>query len=243
MFLFKKKARSTDFSWLGTDLHSHLLPGIDDGSQDMDTSIELLKGFASLGFKKVITTPHVLWEMYPNTPEIIQSKKEVVANAIKEAGMSIEFGAAAEYFIDEHFQQTLKEKQPLLTIQNNLVLVEFSMITAPMDLLDVLFQMQLNGYQPIIAHPERYIYLHGRKEFFNQLKDSGCLFQINLLSLTPHYGTSVQALAEYLVKRDMYDYAGTDMHHVKHLQALQNLAASPLYNWLKDSGKLRNHLL
>src|SRR5215217_5089177 len=141
MFLFKKKAtQTTDLSWLGTDLHSHLLPGIDDGSQDISTSLELLNGFAALGYKKIITTPHVLWEMYPNTTAIIQSKKELVRTAIQEAGINIEFGAAAEYYIDEHFQQQLKEKQPLLTIKNNLVLVEFSMITAPMDLLDVLFQ-------------------------------------------------------------------------------------------------------
>ena len=244
MFLFKKKAtQTTDLSWLGTDLHSHLLPGIDDGSQDISTSLELLNGFAALGYKKIITTPHVLWEMYPNTTAIIQSKKELVRTAIQEAGINIEFGAAAEYYIDEHFQQQLKEKQPLLTIKNNLVLVEFSMITAPMDLLDVLFQMQVDGYQPIIAHPERYIYLHNRKEFFNQLKDSGCLFQLNLLSLTPHYGTSVQALAEYLLKHDLYDYAGTDLHSAKHLQALQNLASSPLYTRLKESGKMKNHLL
>lgn len=244
MFLFnKKKAAATDLSWLGTDIHSHLLPGIDDGSPDIDTSVELLKGLKALGFKKVVTTPHVLWEVYPNTAEAIYTKKEAVKKAIAEAGIELEFSAAAEYFIDEQFQLALKEKQALLTIANNIVLVEFSMITAPMDLLDVLFEMQLQGYQPLIAHPERYIYLQNRKAFFNELKAGGCLFQLNLLSLTPHYGTSVQALAEYLLKHDMYDYAGTDLHGERHLLALQQLGAAPLYLRLRDSGKMKNHLL
>lgn len=244
MFGFKKKpAVTTDLSWLGTDLHSHLLPGIDDGSPDVADSIAFLKGLHALGFKKIITTPHVLWEVYPNTTEIIVSKKEQVQKAMAEAGLPIAFHAAAEYFIDEHFQQALRQKQPLLPIYDNTILVEFSMITAPMDLLDVFFEMQLQGYQPLVAHPERYIYLHSRKKFFDDLKNAGCQFQLNLLSLTPHYGTAVQELADYLVKREMYDYAGTDLHGEKHLHGLRNLAASSLYARLKDSGQIKNHLL
>jgi protein-tyrosine phosphatase len=244
MFFFKKKSTAvTDLSWLGTDLHSHLLPGIDDGSPDVETSVQLLHGLKALGYKKIITTPHILWEMYPNTPEIISEQKHVVSAAINENSIDIAFSAAAEYFIDEHFQQALEQKQPLLPIHNNMVLVEFSMVTAPMDLLDIFFQMQLQGYQPLIAHPERYIYLQNRRTFFDDLKNSGCLFQLNLLSLTPHYGTTVQSLAEYLLKHELYDYAGTDLHGEKHLQALQWLAASPLYARLKDSGQIKNHLL
>lgn len=244
MFLFKKRPASVvDLGWLGTDLHSHLLPGIDDGAPDMDTSVALLQGLKTLGFQKIITTPHIFWEMYPNTPAVIAAKKMALERAAVEAGIDLPLHAAAEYFIDEHFVQALNEKQPLLTLHHNIVLVEFSMITAPMDLLDVLFQMQLQGYQPLIAHPERYIYLQGRKTFFDELKNSGCLFQLNLLSLTPHYGTSVQALAEYLLRQELYDYAGTDLHGEKHLQALQRLATAPLYTRLKDSGQIKNHLL
>jgi tyrosine-protein phosphatase YwqE len=243
MFLFKKKPEITDLSWLGTDLHSHLLPGIDDGSQDMDTSIALLHGFKALGLQKVITTPHVFGDMYPNTTPIINAKKEELTAAAKAAGIDMPLHAAAEYFIDENFQETLRQKQPLMTIHQNLVLVEFSMLTPPMDLLDVLFQMQLQGYQPLIAHPERYIYLQHRKNFYDELKNSGCLFQLNLLSLTPHYGTTVQSLAEYLLKQELYDYAGTDLHGERHLQGLQRLAAAPLYTRLKDSGQVKNHLL
>jgi protein-tyrosine phosphatase len=245
MFFFRKNKSNTetDLSWLGTDIHSHLLPGIDDGAQEMAASVELVRGLQALGFKKVITTPHVLWEVYPNTTEEISLKSEAVKAAIREAGIGLDFGAAAEYFIDEHFVQALKQKEPLRTIQGNIVLVEFSMITAPLDLQDVLFQLQLQGYQPLIAHPERYIYLANRKAFFDELKNSGCLFQLNLLSIAGHYGTSVQALAAYLLKNEMYDYAGTDLHGERHLQALQQLAYSPLYSRLKESPQIKNHLL
>lgn len=245
MFFFRKKKANaeTDLGWLGTDIHSHLLPDIDDGSPDATTSIELIRGLSALGFKKLITTPHVLWDVYPNTTGRIYEKQNALRQTLREEGIAIDFSAAAEYFIDEHFVQALKEKQPLLTLRNNIVLVEFSMITAPLDLLDVLFQMQLQGYQPLIAHPERYIYLQNRKAFFDELKDGGCQLQLNLLSITGHYGTSVQALAEHLLKQGMYDYAGTDLHGERHLQALQNLAASPLYDRLKDSAQIKNHLL
>jgi tyrosine-protein phosphatase YwqE len=244
MFFFKKrKVEHTDLSWLGTDLHSHLLPGIDDGSPDMATSIELVKGLMDLGYKKLITTPHILWEIYPNTPEIIVQIKEELKPILIEAGVDIEFNAAAEYFIDEHFDEELRNRKPLLAIKDNLVLVEFSMVTAPFDLLELLFEMQLQGYQPLIAHPERYVYLRNRRNFFDELKDAGCQFQLNLLSLTGHYGAAVQELAEHLVRKEYYDYAGTDLHHARHLQLLQKLAAAPLYGHLKDSGRLKNHLL
>ena len=246
MFSFFKKNRAddpVDLSWLGTDMHSHLVPGIDDGSQDMETTIELAKGFAALGYKKIITTPHVLWEMYPNTPAIITEGCSNVKEELRRQGVELEMGAAAEYYMDDHFAELLKAKEPLLTLRDNLVLVEFSMITAPFDLKEVLFELQMQNYQPVIAHPERYIYLRHNKDLFDELKGDGCLFQVNLLSLTGHYGTSIQELAEYLVKKEYYDYAGTDMHSVRHLEGLKKLGSSHPFQKLKDSGRLQNHLL
>src|SRR6476620_6611398 len=134
MFFFKKKYREPlDLSWLGNDLHSHLVPGIDDGSPEHSTSVEMIRGLVALGYKKIITTPHVLWEVYPNTSEIILSGLEDLKKSVADAGINVALGAAAEYFIDEHFDQELKKKQPLLTLKDNLVLVEFSMLTAPLD--------------------------------------------------------------------------------------------------------------
>jgi protein-tyrosine phosphatase len=244
MFFFKKKEnKATDLSWLGTDMHSHLIPGIDDGSPDMATSLELIKGFVALGYQKIITTPHILWEIYPNTVEIIQSGIGELNKAVKEAGIPVQLSAAAEYFIDEHFKELLKNKVSLLPISSNMVLVEFSMHTAPLDLQEVLFEMQMQNYQPIIAHPERYTYLGRKKDLFDELKSAGLFFQLNLLSLTGHYGNTVQELAEYLLKKDYYDFAGTDLHHHRHLAALQKLGASPLLKRLKDSGTVKNYLL
>lgn len=243
MFFWKKNKSKVDLGWLHTDLHSHLIPGIDDGSQEMTTSIQLVKGLIELGYKKIITTPHVLWEIYPNTSDTIIQGAAQVNETLAEQNIEVEFSAAAEYYMDEHFFEELKNKSPFLTLKDRLLLVEFSMMTAPFDLQDILFELQLQNYQPVIAHPERYIYLRNRKEFFDELKNTGAFFQLNLLSLTGHYGTSVQELAEYLIKKEYYDYAGTDMHHEKHLSGLQKLSSSPSLMRLKDSQRLQNHLL
>jgi protein-tyrosine phosphatase len=241
--MFKKEEQINNaLAWLYADMHSHLLPGIDDGSPDIATSLELIKGFQALGYKKIITTPHVLWEMYPNTTDIILRKLDEVRKEIRNAGIDIEFHAAAEYFIDDHLTEQLRQKIPLLTISGNMVLVEFSMITTPIDLQEVLFEMQMQNYQPVLAHPERYTYLFLRKEFFDQLKDAGCYFQLNLLSLSGHYGDDVQKLAEYLLKKNYYDLAGTDLHNSRHLSLLQKIPPSQLRK-LQDTGIIKNHLL
>jgi protein-tyrosine phosphatase len=244
MLFSKKKTNEPDlgFSWLQADMHSHLIPGIDDGAPDMATSIELVKGLTELGYKKLVTTPHILWDMYPNSAEKIASGLEKLKQAVAAEGIEVELKAAAEYYIDEHFQSQLESKTPLLSIGGNMVLVEVSMITAPMDLQEVLFEMQIQNYQPVIAHPERYIYMSRKKEFFDMLKSSGCFFQLNLLALIGYYGVSVQELADYLLKKNYYDFAGTDLHHVKHLSLLQKLSPAH-FKRLKDTGSIKNQLL
>ncbi len=239
----KEEAIKADFSLLKTDMHSHLIPGIDDGSPDMKTSIELIKGMVDLGFSKLITTPHIMWDMYKNTRERILEKLEVLRAEVKEQGLLVEINAAAEYFLDDHVQGLLKMKEPLLTISENKVLVEFSFAHAPMSLKDILFEMQMQGYQPVIAHPERYIYLENSKEFYDELKDIGCLFQLNLLSLGSYYGRSVHELAQYLIKKDYYNLVGTDLHHFRHLDGLHAPTLHAPLQKLIDSGRLQNSQL
>lgn len=229
-----------DFSLLKADMHSHLLPGIDDGAPDMETSLQLIKGMAAVGYSKLITTPHVMWDMYKNTREIILDKLELVRTAVKAEGMNIEINAAAEYFLDDYVAGLLKNKKPLLTVSGKMVLVEFSLAQPSMSLKDILFEMQMKGYQPIIAHPERYIYLERNKEFYEELKNIGCLFQLNLLSLTNHYGKSVNSLAQYLIKKDYYDLVGTDLHHFRHLEVLSDPSFAVDLQKLLDSGKILN---
>ncbi len=241
--MFKLFSRSTsshpDYSLLGTDMHSHLLPGIDDGSPDLDVSIELIKGMMDLGYTKLITTPHIMWDMYKNSKALILEKLELLRERVKKEGLAVEIDAAAEYFLDDHVAGLVKNNE-LLTFGGNMVLVEFSMAHPSMSLKDILFDMQMQGYQPVIAHPERYIYLEHNKEFYEELKTIGCLFQLNILSLGNNYGKSVHELASYLIKKGYYDLAGTDLHSMRHLDALKNSSLSGPLLKLVNSGTLRN---
>ncbi|HEX6335263.1 MAG TPA: CpsB/CapC family capsule biosynthesis tyrosine phosphatase [Flavisolibacter sp.] len=242
--IFKKRSSlPPDLSWIGTDMHSHLIPGIDDGAPDITVSMEMIRGMKELGYRKLITTPHILWEVYPNTEEQIKAEIEPLRQAAAAEGIAVELEAAAEYFIDDYFSRKLQSKAPLLPLSGNMVLVEYSMVTPPLELQEVLFEMQVQNYQPVIAHPERYTYLARKKSFFDDLKNAGCYFQLNLLSLTGYYGDAVLHLAEYLVKQNYYDLAGSDLHSPRHLDAMQKLGSSSLLNRLKESGTLKNHLL
>ncbi len=245
MFFKKKKAniQVDGYSFLQADMHSHLLPGIDDGSPDMETSIELIKGMKNLGYKKLITTPHIMWDVYKNTRSIIIEKLNEVKNRLKIEQIEIELEAAAEYFIDEHLAELVEKKEPLMCFGSNMVLVEFSMVSQPFEWKSILFEMQIQGYQPVIAHPERYSYLERNKDFYDELKTAGYLFQLNILSLSGQYGNSVTELARYLLKKGYYDLIGTDLHHSRHLNALKNSSIFSPLQQLLDSGKLLNPTL
>jgi len=236
----RKKSDRPLFDVLRTDMHSHVLPGIDDGAQDVTMSLELIRGMKELGYSKLIATPHILWEMYPNTRDGILDVLDEMRDAIKEQQIEIELHAAAEYFLDDHVAGLLKKKEPLLTFGDNYVLTEFSMASPPIDVKEILFEMRMQDYQPIIAHPERYVYLEQDKEFYDELKDAGYLFQLNLMSLTGVYGKSVQRLANYLAEKEYYDLAGTDLHNQKHLKALHDSAIMAPLDKLLETGKIRN---
>jgi tyrosine-protein phosphatase YwqE len=239
----KPKGQRFDYSLLNADMHSHLLPGIDDGADSMETTLSLIQGMRNLGYKKLITTPHVLWDMYKNTHEIILDKLAQVREAVKGAGIDVEINAAAEYFLDEHVEDLLRNKEPLLTVSGKMVLTEFSMAFPSLNIKEILFEMQMQGYQPIIAHPERYVYLEQNKEFYTELRDTGCYFQLNLLSLGGHYGRSVVELAQYLLKNGYYNLIGTDLHHSGHLEGLQRFDMPVALKKLIDEGKILNSQL
>ncbi len=224
LFFKRKEIPLNEFFPNGfVDIHSHLLPGIDDGSPDLDTSIELIQKMSSYGIKNFVTTPHILGEMYPNTPEIIKEKLQLVQEELKKRNITdINIDAAAEYMLDEQFSIILEEGE-LLTIKGNLVLVEMSYFSPPINLFEILFQLQLKGYKPILAHPERYNSYHTDFRMYQKLKNAGCLFQLNLLSLTEHYGKYVQKTTDRLLKENMYDFVGTDTHHINHLKLLEKI--------------------
>jgi protein-tyrosine phosphatase len=241
--LFSKSSSVPDYSIVGTDMHSHLLPGIDDGSPNLETSLELIRRMMKLGFNKFVTTPHIMWEMYKNTPAIINEKLYLLREALKKEGIDVEINAAAEYFLDEHVNNLLSQKEKLLTVHENMVLVEFSLAHPPFDLKDILFELTMQGYQPIIAHPERYIYLESAKDFYDELKDAGYYFQLNLTSLSGYYGKSANNLAQHLIKKGYYNFVGSDLHHFRHAEALASPAVTPFLKKLSDAGQLMNQKL
>ncbi|MBI3718018.1 MAG: histidinol phosphatase [Sphingobacteriales bacterium] len=239
--LFKKNVDvSAMLSLLKTDMHSHLIPGIDDGSPDMDTSMALISGLQQLGYKKFITSPHIMWDMYKNERDTILRKADEVREELRRRNINVEFHAAAEYFMDDYFSKLIKSGAPLLTIKDNWVLVEFSFISQPFDLKQNLFDLQIKGYKPVIAHPERYSYFHSKKERVHELYEQGCLLQVNLLSLSGYYGKPVQEMAKYLLKNNLVTLFGTDLHHFRHLESLHDKEIFRIVKEEVESGNIVN---
>lgn len=205
------------------DIHSHLLPGIDDGAKSMEDTIALISKLDTMGVQNFITTPHVLGSVWQNSSDTILDKLELVQEALEKNDLGyIKIDAAAEYMLDEQFCKLLKERD-LLTIKEDNLLVEMSYFSAPVNLFEMLFDIQLAGYNPILAHPERYNFYHQKFDMYEKLKNAGCRFQINLLSLTGYYGPAVKKTAIKLIENNMIDFAGSDVHHEKHVSALQKL--------------------
>jgi len=228
-----EQIEALDLSWLEVDMHSHLIPGIDDGSKSMEESLELIKRLSSYGLQKIITTPHVMSEYYKNTPEIISMGLEDLRKAVKAEGISIEIEAAAEYYIDEILLEKIKDGKSLLTFGEKYILVETGFINKPQMLLETMFQLEMSGYKPILAHPERYQYLPADKGLLEDLVDRNILFQVNLLSLTGFYGKPVKDFAESLLERDLVKFLGTDCHNVRYLDMLETLPKQKSYSQIK----------
>lgn len=239
--IFKKTVKPPpDLSGIVTDMHSHLVPGIDDGATDVANSLELISGLIDLGLQKFVTTPHILWDIFKNNSKTITPAFTELKSALKENNINVPIKFAAEYFLDYHVEELMEDQQPLLTIKDNMVLVEFSFVSAPLDLKDKLFSVQMTGYQPIIAHPERYTYFLKSKAY-EELREAGYLFQVNLLSLAGYYGKIPQEIAYTLLKNKYIDFLGTDLHHVRHLQALQTASnITDVIKQLQDTGSLLN---
>ncbi len=235
---FSSKQKS--FLPLFTDVHSHLLPGIDDGVKNIEESIEVIQYLSSLGFKKLITTPHIMSDYYKNTPEIIREKLDEVRVAITAAHIPIEIEAAAEYYLDEIFYKKIINEEELLTFGKNHILFETSFTVEPMLLKEVLFKLNSNGYIPVFAHPERYQYLHENKQLLNDLIDQGLLFQLNILSLTGYYSKQVQKMAEQLINRNAIAFVGSDCHNIMQARELKKAYSSKLAHKI-DVANLLNH--
>lgn len=206
------------------DIHSHVLPGIDDGAKNLKDSQFLMESMLSFGFKKCITSPHTMANVYNNTIETINSAKERVENELPELAKKLDLNAASEYYIDENFIENFKSN-PLLTIKDNYVLVEMSFLNPPIQLHEYLFELQLAGYQPILAHPERYSFYHSNFKDFEKLKKMGLKFQLNLLSSVGYYGPDVANASDNLLKAGFIDFVGSDIHHKQHIDSFARKVA------------------
>ena len=189
----KREEELPDFeiSSIKTDMHSHLIPGIDDGSQTMDETIAMLAKFESLGYSKVITTPHIMSDSYPNTPEIILAGLEKVRGEMHQLGMKIQLEAAAEYYFDETLIPLIKNKE-LLTFGDNYVLIEFGFHTPPQYVDQVFFDLKTMGYRVVVAHFERYMYYLGKIDQAIEWREKGINIQLTLNSLSGNYGPAIK---------------------------------------------------
>ncbi len=225
MGLFNKKIDIKDlYPNDYVDIHSHLLPGIDDGAKNLEDAIDLIDKMQSYGITNFRVSPHVLGDVWENSSTTIKEtesllKKELIARGYH----NINLHASAEYMMDANFSDLLANND-IIPLKDKYILVEMSFFSPPFDLDDILFQIQLKGYIPILAHPERYNFYHNNFSQYEKLIEAGCLFQLNILSLTEQYGNKVTKIAHKLLKKEMYTFVGTDTHHKRHLKLMEKLA-------------------
>jgi len=227
---------------LKVDLHSHLIPKIDDGSQSIEESLILLKGLETLGYKKLITTPHIMSDSYKNSTENIGYGLEKLRTLIKNENIALEIDAAAEYYLDDAFFNELK-KPNIMSVSGKYILFESSYISKPLQMEEMIFAIGEAGYQPILAHPERYRYIRDPEKEYARFKELGVLFQVNLNSFVGYYGKNAALLANYLNKAGMIDFLGSDTHHKKHIDSLSEVFCSDVYHSIFKYNTIKNDTL
>ena len=239
--LFKKEViyEAADLTALNTDVHSHLIPAIDDGSKSVEDSVKMIRNFMDMGYRKIITTPHVMSDFYKNTPETILGGLELVRAELKQQGLEVEIEAAAEYYLDETLEPQVKEGK-LLTFGQNYLLFELPFMTEPPNLASFVFELQTNGYVPVLAHPERYGFYYNEFDKYRELKEKGVHLQLNILSLVGHYGPEAQKIAERLIDENLISFLGSDCHNVGHQNGIQRARTKAYFHKLLESGQLKN---
>lgn len=212
-FSSKYSLQQSDFLKGWTDRHSHILPGVDDGIQTIEDSIAILSMYEQMGVKMVWLTPHIM-EDCPNTPEKLKTRFEELKSAYKG---NIELALSAENMMDGLFIKRL-EQGILMPYgdNNNELLIETSYVQPPMRMESILRDMQKAGITPVLAHPERYLYMDAEK--YENIKEMGVKFQLNVTSLIGAYGKQVKERAEYLLNEGYYNYSGSDAHSYHAIQ-------------------------
>ncbi len=238
--LFKKKKA---YPLHSLDLHSHLIPGIDDGVSTIDETIAILREFESWGMKKVITTPHIFSEVYPNKESNILARHKKVVEQLNANGVGVELEVAAEYYVDEELLTKLNNNHPLLTFGEKYLLFETPFLLEPKILTECIFMLITKGYVPVMAHPERYIYLQEDNKRMGELRERGVLFQVNLGSLVGYYSENAKNVVKILLKKSWIDFIGSDCHNQKHQHVLSKVWGDKLYKKIIESGIRNDELI
>ena len=224
------------------DMHSHIIPNFDDGSKSLEESLAIIQTLISLGYEKIITTPHVRKHIYEfNSSEILEVL-ESLKKALEHENIDIELEVAAEYYLDEGLLKKVSEND-ILTIGGKYLLFETSLFASPLYLLEAIYEMKLQGYIPILAHPERYHYIKNHKKTFSELKEEGVLFQLDINSLGGYYGKRSKKIAHLLAKWRMIDFVGSDLHNSKQASYLSTIIASNYYQKILQTNPIKNNLL
>jgi tyrosine-protein phosphatase YwqE len=238
--IFKNKKESVQKLPLLVDFHSHFLPGLDDGCATLEESMILISKMAEYGYTRLIMSPHIMGDYYKNTPEGIGEKLELVKNEASLRNINIALNATAEYYLDEWFDDKLKSKNLIPFGKNNL-LFEISYVNEPRNLFETVFNIQVAGFQPVLAHPERYSFYHNNFEIYEKLAEQGCQLQVNLLSLIGYYGPNEKKIAEKLIEKNLVYYVSSDAHREKHVDMLKSVFATEAF--AKVSHQVRNNEL
>ena len=240
---FFRKTELKKVSTLNTDIHSHLIPAIDDGSKSIDESLAILNSMSRLGYKKIITTPHIIVDRYPNSTERVLRGLERLREAIDADNLDIELEVGAEYYMDEEFSRRLDIDDILTIGDEKYLLFEASYNLKPIVFEEIIYKMQVKGYRPILAHPERYRYISNPKDDFLKLKELGLLLQLDINSLGGHYGKSAKNHAKILIKLGIVDFLGSDVHNIKQVSFLEKIFGTKEYQDIFKSNNILNDTL
>lgn len=224
------------------DIHSHLIPGIDDGASSPEKSLELIRGLQRLGYESLIATPHVMAEGYRNSRERIIREYEKILALLQKEAVDISLSVAAEYYMDDGLEKLIEDGE-ILTFGNRYILFETSYFAQPYNFDNLVYLMRVNGYTPVMAHPERYSYIDDFSLYYDEWREMGILFQVNLNSLVAYYGPAPLERARWLAERGMIDFLGSDLHNEEQLEALERGIWSVDIEKLLEKNPLKNHSL
>lgn len=224
-FFFKKKPAELPELFFHTDIHCHIMPGVDHGAQDESESLTLLEAEQKWGISHIVLTSHVTESTFENNPDTLAAGFARTTEVAKGMQNPVTLAYSAEYRIDSLFTEQL-EKGLIIAMPENYLLVENSYMQEPWGLDGLLFDLKIKGYKPIMAHPERFEYYQTNRKRYTALHDAGNFFQVNLLSLAGYHGSGAKKTAEWLVSQGYADFLGTDIHHTAHVEAIDKYLRS-----------------